>query len=91
MDGSIATKATVLKVVRGENRHSIILLAVKLGIPESDKSLNGILLAYGDKELARSYLISGSDSLREGARHWLRSHGYETFEIEFMGSIQSEK
>jgi hypothetical protein len=77
MEGVIVTKAVVLKVIRGENCRRVIQFAVQLRIPGLEESLNDILRAYGDKEMAEDYLNSGSDLLYEEACRWAASHGYK--------------
>lgn len=76
MDGRIVTKAMVRKVIAGENRLRVLFIAVKLGIPGSEDSLNDVLQGYGGKSMAEDYLNSGSRSLYEGGRRWANSHGY---------------
>jgi len=76
MDVSIASKAIVRSVVRGEDRLRSLSIAVKLGRPGSEDRLNDALQGYGDKSMAEDYLNSGSLSLYEGAKRWANSRGY---------------
>jgi hypothetical protein len=82
MDGAVATRAIILQVIRAEDRrdtifrHNVILLAIKLGIPGSEQSLNGLLFAYGNPLLAEDYWNSGSDALRQGAEQWAARHNF---------------
>lgn len=54
----------------------LVLLAVKLGIPESEDELVAVLFEYGNKRMAEDFLNSGSAILSEGGRKWANSHGY---------------
>jgi hypothetical protein len=64
-------------IAHPELQTSIILLAIKLGIPGSENELVGILLQYGDKSMAEDYLNSGSDILGHGGSDWAFAHGYK--------------
>ena len=63
-------------VARPEARTSVLLLAIKLGIPGSEDDLNAVLLEYGDKSMAEDYLNSGSGQLHDGGARWANAHGY---------------
>ncbi len=52
-----------------------LILAVKLGIPESEEQLARLLDLVGDKSMAEDYLNCGSDGLRTVARRWAAKHG----------------
>ncbi len=57
-------------------RTRILLLAIKLGLPGSERDLNAVLQVYGDKPMAEDYMNSGSKELENGGRHWASTHGY---------------
>lgn len=60
-----------------ELQTSIVLLAIKLGIPGSENELVGVLFVYGDKSMAEDYLNSGSSTLNDGGYRWANAHGYK--------------
>lgn len=63
-------------IVTDINRKKVLFLAVKLGIPGSQKAINKLLMTHGDKSMAEDYLNSGSSDLYEGGAAWARAHGY---------------
>ncbi len=64
-------------VAHPELQTKILLLAIKLGLPASERDLVGVLFVYGDKMMAEDYLNCGSWELADGARTWARANGYE--------------
>lgn len=67
----------VLKVIYVKKyRLQVLLLAVKLGIPGSEKKLVDVLMDYGNKSMAEDFLNSGSNQLSSGGRSWANAHGY---------------
>jgi len=76
LDGNLVTDVIVRKVEKDENRLHVLFLAVKLGIPGSEKRLNGVLEEFGDKSMAEDFLNSGSEALYEGGKNWANRHGY---------------
>jgi len=70
------TSALVMRVRNPDRRLQVLFLAVKLGIPDSERRLNEALLQYGDKRMAEDYLNSGSEALSEGGRRWAHINGY---------------
>ncbi|GFO68778.1 hypothetical protein GMLC_23570 [Geomonas limicola] len=63
-------------VARPQLQVQILLLAIKLGIPDSENELVGVLFEYGDKSMAEDFLNSGSQRLSDGGRRWANARGY---------------
>lgn len=63
-------------VITTINRKQVLFLAVKLGIDGTQKTLNDLLMAHGDKSMAEDYLNCGSKELYDGAAAWGRARGY---------------
>jgi hypothetical protein len=67
----------VLQIIKNQTmRLRILILAIKLGIEDSEGKLVNILMVYGDKSMAEDYLNCGSSSLSDGGLKWARDHGY---------------
>jgi hypothetical protein len=67
----------VLQIIRSHDRRlKVLMLAIKLGIRDSEDKLVAILMVYGDKPMAEDYLNSGSNTLAEGGRRWAAARGY---------------
>ena len=67
----------VLQIIRSDHRRlQVLILAIKLGIPDSESKLVKILMVYGDKAMAEDYLNSGSSELAAGGRRWAEARGY---------------
>ncbi len=58
------------------DRRKVLFLIVKLGIPGTERTLNNLLMRYGDKSMAEDYLNCGSAQLREGGEAWARAKGF---------------
>lgn len=76
MEMGIVIQALVRMVLKDKRRLQVLFLAVKLGLPGSERRLIDILEAYGDKKMAEDYLNCGSTALFEGAKDWANRHGY---------------
>ncbi|MCB2102994.1 MAG: hypothetical protein KDE22_19115, partial [Rhodobacterales bacterium] len=50
--------------------------SIKLGLPDSARQLNDLLMRHGSKSMAEDYLNSGSRQLADGGRAWASAHGY---------------
>jgi len=57
-----------------KNRSALLVLAIKLGIPNCEYRLNETLLAKGDKYMAQHFLNSGSDRLYQGGKKWAQDN-----------------
>jgi hypothetical protein len=67
----------VLQIIRSQDRRlQVLILAIKLGIRDSEDKLVSILMVYGDKSMAEDYLNSGSGTLAAGGRSWAAARGY---------------
>jgi hypothetical protein len=67
----------VLQIIKSHDRRlCVLILAIKLGIADSEEKLVRILMVYGDKSMAEDYLNSGSSALAAGGRRWAAQHGY---------------
>ena len=73
---TLLSKAMTRAVLIQVNRLHVLFLVVKLGISGTEKSLNDLLLKYGDKSMAEDYLNSGSKKLHKGGAAWARANGY---------------
>jgi hypothetical protein len=73
---STAMNRTVLIKV---NRLHVLFLVVKLGISGTEKSLNDLLLQYGDKAMAEDYLNSRSEKLHDGGVAWAKANDWVIF------------
>jgi hypothetical protein len=58
-------------------KRRVLLLAIKLGVPGSEKLLCDILWSAGDKPTALVYLNSGSPELIACGQQWAATHGYD--------------
>jgi hypothetical protein len=74
--GNLVTDSVAKFIYANKNRQKVLFLAVKLGIPGTQKKLNNLLLNYGDKKMAEDYLNSGSKELHSGGEDWARANGY---------------
>lgn len=77
MDASLVTNSIVLQVILNEPvRPQVLLLAIKLGLPESERQLAALLMVYGTKDMAEDYMNSGSPVLALAARKWANRRSY---------------
>lgn len=58
------------------NRLQILILAIKLGVEDSEEKLASLLMVFGDKPMAEDYLNCGSFALGSAARQWAYANGY---------------
>jgi ankyrin repeat protein len=58
-------------------RRRVLLLAIKLGIPGTEKLLCDLLWSMGDQPTAEAYLNSGSPALRACSQRWAATHLYD--------------
>jgi hypothetical protein len=71
------TNSLVLQVIKNQRmRLRILILAIKLGIEDSEERLANLLMVYGDKTMAEDYLNCGSSALDAAGRNWASAHGY---------------
>ena len=78
---SYIINALVLQIIQGHQmRLQVLLLAIKMGIPNSEENLVSILNVYGSKSMAEDYLNSGSELLYNGGIGWANAHGYHMLE-----------
>jgi hypothetical protein len=54
-------------------------LAVKVGIPGSERQLGLMLDGYGTVQIATDFLNSGSTELAYAAEWWASAHGYTVY------------
>jgi len=76
----LVINSLVLEILNDASlRPRVLILGIKLGIPNSEEKLVRILMEFGDKAMAEVYLNSGSDALDTGGSQWARAHGYGVF------------
>ena len=63
-------------IAHPELQTKILILAIKLGLDESEDELITVLNEYGDKKMAEDYLNCRSKKLTDGAHRWVATHGY---------------
>lgn len=74
---NVVINSLVLEILNNDSlRLRVLILAIKLGIPNSEGKLVDILMEFGDKSMTEDYLNSGSDALANGGRQWATEHGY---------------
>ena len=61
-------------------RFSILILAIKLGIRDSEEKLADLLYIYGDKSMAEDYLNCGNSVLASAGRQWAKRNGYSIWQ-----------
>jgi hypothetical protein len=65
-----------LVVEQTKIRQRVLQVAIRLGLPGSEKRLAGLLATHGDRGMTEDFLNCGSETLREAAWNWARTHGY---------------
>lgn len=85
-DGVSATLAKEVKEPHG--RVQALRLAIKLGLPGSDRRLVDLLNHYGNRQMAEDYLNCGWGPLQEAATDWAHGHGYEIRETPGTAGIK---
>lgn len=68
--------ALVRVFLRAPRQRKVVCLAVKVGMPASERRLAMMLDGYGTKEIATNFLNSGSAELAAAATRWAARHGY---------------
>lgn len=77
LEKKYVTNSLVLQVIKNQRmRLRILILAIKLGIQDSEERLANLLMVYGDKTMAEDYLNCGSSALDAAGRNWASAHGY---------------
>lgn len=72
--------ALVFEMIASESlRLPSLLVAIKLGLEDSEERLLAVLDVYGDEAMAEDYLNCGSKVLADGAGAWAKKHGYRIF------------
>lgn len=70
------TSALARDVSDPNRRMQTLFLAVKLGIPGSERDVIAVLDQHGDKQMAEDFLNCGSPALAESGGNWAEEHGY---------------
>jgi hypothetical protein len=70
------TSALAREVSDPNRRMQTLFLAVKLGIPGSERDIVAVLDQHGDKQMAEDFLNCGSPTLADSGRSWAEQHGY---------------
>jgi hypothetical protein len=68
--------ALVRFALRCTHHRRLLALAIRLGVPGSERKLATVLDAYGTKEMAEDYLACGSATLHGAAARWAARNGY---------------